>query len=280
MKKNLSVIISAVLAVGSIIPMNVHAYDYRCMGDSNGDNIVDGKDASNVLTMYSKMSVGNYSISSDLKQKCDVNCDNIIDGKDASEILSYYSCTSVGQNTVPDTYYMKNMLKNSNFQALLQAAENLYDMTCRKALSYETGSIFKTDYKDTLKSGNSTYLRVTDPKIKTMEDVYNDYHSLFATDAYLSDGTNGKYLCYVSAPDGSVYALGGGRGGNIAYQYSKITAIKSITANSVTFNVLSHYDNTGLPGINTPQIIDRNENFTFEMQNDGTLKVTEFTLPY
>jgi hypothetical protein len=64
----------------------------------------------------------------------------------------------------------------------------------------------------------------------------------------------------------------------LTYKYSKITAIKSMTANSVTFNVLSHYDSQEFD--NTGYSEDKNANFTLQIQNDGTLKVTEFTLPY
>lgn len=279
MKKKLAAIISAALAVGCILPMNVQADDYepyRCMGDSNGDKIVDGKDASNVLTIYSKSSVGNYSISASQKQKCDVNCDGIVDGKDASEILSYYSFASVGKNTVPDTYYMKNMLKNGSSQSLIQIAENLFTMTCMKAISYESNSVFQTG-TGTLKSGIYTYNRITDPNIKTLDDVYNDYYSLFATNTFLNDGTNDRPVGFVSSPNGGVYALVGGRGGMLSYQSSKITGIKSITANSVTFNVMSHYDDSFIGGTYNE---DKNANFTLQLQNDGTLKVTEFTLPY
>ena len=66
------------------------------LGDFSGDGIIDGRDASDVLTFYAKNSVGDAVITADQLAVGDVNKDNILDGRDASNILSYYAKTSTG----------------------------------------------------------------------------------------------------------------------------------------------------------------------------------------
>lgn len=56
------------------------------VGDINGDEIIDGRDASLLL-----IDIKNNNI------KGDVNCDGNLDGRDASFVLYYYSMSSVNQ---------------------------------------------------------------------------------------------------------------------------------------------------------------------------------------
>ena len=274
MKKIIALMLSAAIAMGGVISANVCADEYepyRCMGDSNGDKIVDGKDASDVLTMYSKSSVGKTAIASTLKQKCDVNCDGIIDGKDATDILSYYSFTSVGGNAQPDTYYMKNMLKNGDKTALINAAENLYDLAAFVANGYSMGTRFSLSNTEYIEKGGNHYNLVTDPKIKSMDDVYADCYSLFAEKSEIKIGDTRQSIGilnhYVQGDNGKVYSLIGNRGS--FFEQYEITGVKSITSNSVTFNVVCSY----LWGT-------INDDFTLKIQSDGTLKITEFRIPY
>ena len=281
MKKIMAAMLAAAIITGGVIPANVSADEYEpylCMGDTNGDKVIDGRDATDVLTFYAMSSVGNGFITQTQKMRIDVNCDSVVDGKDATDILSYYSFRSIGGVTQPDNYYMKNMLESGDKTALMKAAENLYDMACVSAISYQTNSRFTISAKKAMDEGGYTYYMVDDPRVKSIKDVYNDYHSIFATNIYFNDGTNGSPKGYISGASGAVYALMGGRGSNIAHKYSKITGIVSLTKDSITFNVLSHYDMQGID--NSGYSENKNDNFTLKIQPDGTLKVTEFTLPY
>ena len=66
-------------------------------GDVTGDGIIDGRDATDVLTEYAKTSTGQDSkYSEEQKKAADVNNDDILDGRDATAILTYYAKTSTG----------------------------------------------------------------------------------------------------------------------------------------------------------------------------------------
>ncbi len=81
------------------------------LGDVNGDKIIDGRDATDILTDYAKSSTGQDSkYNEEQKTAADVNKDNIIDGRDASAILSYYAKTSVGEKITLEEYI--DSLKN------------------------------------------------------------------------------------------------------------------------------------------------------------------------
>jgi len=67
------------------------------LGDVNEDNIIDGRNATDVLTEYAKTSTGQDSkYTEEQKKAADVNNDGIIDGRDATAILTYYAKTSTG----------------------------------------------------------------------------------------------------------------------------------------------------------------------------------------
>lgn len=66
------------------------------VGDFTGDGIIDGRDASDVLTLYAKSSADGSAITQAELKKADVNIDGILDGRDASTILSFYAKTSTG----------------------------------------------------------------------------------------------------------------------------------------------------------------------------------------
>lgn len=68
------------------------------LGDVTSDRIIDGRDATDVLTEYAKTSTGQASKYTEEQSKAaDVNKDGIIDGRDATAILTYYAKTSVGE---------------------------------------------------------------------------------------------------------------------------------------------------------------------------------------
>lgn len=66
------------------------------LGDTDGNSVVDGRDASLILTEYARTSVGKSGTFTDMQNKAaDVDENTIVDGRDASWILSYYAYISV-----------------------------------------------------------------------------------------------------------------------------------------------------------------------------------------
>ena len=65
------------------------------LGDTNGDYIIDARDASDILSTYAKLSTEKGLIlNDDEKQRMDANKDDKIDAIDASLVLSYYAYLS------------------------------------------------------------------------------------------------------------------------------------------------------------------------------------------
>ncbi|MCR5112087.1 MAG: hypothetical protein K6B38_14495 [Ruminococcus sp.] len=276
MKKIIAAMLATAIITGGVIPANVSADEYEpylCMGDTNGDKVIDGRDATDVLTFYAMSSVGNGFITQTQKMRIDVNCDSVVDGKDATDILSYYSFRSIGGVTQPDNYYMKNMLESGDTDSIKKAALNMYSLTTEYVREMSGYTRYNTNSKDTIIYNGNAYLRIADPRINNIDDIYAEYNSIFTDDSviYYTNSTTPVDLLegYFVSDDGVVYSHIGGRGDAIGYKYSQLTEIKSMTSDSVTFNVCSFYSYDR-----------RNANFTLKIQPDGTLKVTEFTLPY
>ena len=68
-------------------------------GDADGNGVVDGNDASYVLSCYSLMSVNSSGFSMPPVQSAaaDINGDCVTDGNDASGLLAYYAVVSSGK---------------------------------------------------------------------------------------------------------------------------------------------------------------------------------------
>ena len=74
-------------------------------GDVTNDNVIDGRDATAVLTYYAQTSTGQSgSFNEYQKQAAEVNDDNVIDGRDATLLLTYYAYTSTGHSMTLDEY--------------------------------------------------------------------------------------------------------------------------------------------------------------------------------
>lgn len=81
------------------------------LGDANLDGIVDGRDATLVLTEYAKISVSGgdaFASSPRSKTVADVDENGIIDGRDATSILTYYAYLSVDGNPQVDMKTWRN----------------------------------------------------------------------------------------------------------------------------------------------------------------------------
>ncbi len=67
------------------------------LGDTSGDQMVDAKDASEILAEYSRLSTNKEAyFSGSRAEAADVNKDGRIDSSDASDVLMYYSYVSTG----------------------------------------------------------------------------------------------------------------------------------------------------------------------------------------
>lgn len=74
-------------------------------GDVTGDSIIDGRDASSILTYYAQMSTEQIGSFNEYQiQAADVNGDDIIDARDASLVLTFYAYTSTGHSMTLDEY--------------------------------------------------------------------------------------------------------------------------------------------------------------------------------
>lgn len=78
------------------------------LGDADSNGIIDGRDATVVLTEYAKTSTGSAPTFTAAQTKAaDVNLDGIIDGRDASILLAYYAKISTSQPVSLDDYAIK-----------------------------------------------------------------------------------------------------------------------------------------------------------------------------
>ena len=88
-KKTLAVVFSAFMSIGA----GGQGY---VLGDVDGNGVIDGTDASLVLSVYAETSVGTDSRLTDSQTlAADADENHIVDGSDASWILSYYAYISV-----------------------------------------------------------------------------------------------------------------------------------------------------------------------------------------
>lgn len=77
-------------------------------GDVTKDDVIDGRDATAILTHYAKTSTGQKGdLSEEQIEAAEVNKDGIVDGKDATIVLSYYAYTSSGNSITLDEYIKK-----------------------------------------------------------------------------------------------------------------------------------------------------------------------------
>ena len=75
------------------------------IGDANQDNVIDGRDATAVLTEYAAVSAGKAASFTEDQKKCaDVNTDSTIDARDATGILTFYALQSSGSKITIEKY--------------------------------------------------------------------------------------------------------------------------------------------------------------------------------
>uniref|UniRef100_A0A9X9ZA79 Dockerin from ScaH n=1 Tax=Ruminococcus flavefaciens FD-1 TaxID=641112 RepID=A0A9X9ZA79_RUMFL len=78
---------------------------YR-LGDVDFNGIIDGRDATAVLTEYARISTGKPAeFVGNTALAADVNKDNMIDAADATHILTYYAISSTRDDITSDDYF-------------------------------------------------------------------------------------------------------------------------------------------------------------------------------
>ena len=75
------------------------------VGDTNGDNITDANDASEILSLYAMLSTGNGDVSDKAKTAGDVNRDGLLDSADASLILEFYAAASTSSDITAEKFF-------------------------------------------------------------------------------------------------------------------------------------------------------------------------------
>ncbi len=99
MKKRIAAAMCVLLtAASALMSSTINAgAEGNTLGDITGDKVIDGRDATAVLTEYASQSAGKAKSFTDAQMKAaDVNADGIVDGRDATIILTYYAKTSSG----------------------------------------------------------------------------------------------------------------------------------------------------------------------------------------
>ena len=74
------------------------------LGDFSGDGVIDGRDATDILTLYAKSSAGGNTATAEEMNKGDVTKDGVLDGRDATAVLTYYAKTSAGEKLTFDEF--------------------------------------------------------------------------------------------------------------------------------------------------------------------------------
>ena len=98
------------------------------LGDINGDEKVDAKDASEILVYYSKMSTGSGATITEKQLKAgNINGDALIDAKDASLILSYYSYISTHEAVSVYDFVNGNIPTSPLVDSATQIGDTIFD---------------------------------------------------------------------------------------------------------------------------------------------------------
>lgn len=154
---------------------------------------------------------------------------------------------------------------------LLTAGQIMFDSACKTNWNYHVGCPYDLDYQTYTENelGWQFYL-ITDPRINSFADIENDYFKVFSS-AVGSD-LNELYL----EKDGKVYAMDGGRGSDIFYDKSVVSAVKQRSGNEIVFTVDNYF--SGNDYGDSPYV--EKEDFSVIVSDDGSWRAGTFKLPY
>lgn len=131
---------------------------------------------------------------------------------------------------------MEIPVEEQNDDILIAAAQKLYNSACETQWKFLYEPPYDLDYTETVENEFGwEFYRIKTGGIKTFADVENDYHRVF------SDRYPNTLSETYREENGSVYAFTGGRGSDLYYSDSMITAIESRKADEIFFTVESLY---------------------------------------
>lgn len=154
---------------------------------------------------------------------------------------------------------------------ILETASRLYHSACETEWNFTVGSPFALDTGVSVKNDIGwQFFLVTEDGISSMDDVYREYHRVFAEE--YDDHLDELFL----EENGRVYCLNGARGSDIFYSGSEITSVREESDDKIIMTVTDSYDGNDFG--EEPYSVDRD--FVI-VKNDGDgWRVSEFTLPY
>lgn len=157
-------------------------------------------------------------------------------------------------------------------EELIAAGQELFKSACDVNWKFHVGCPYTLDYESVAENsmGWQFYL-ITDEGINSLADVEADYHKVFS-DAYPNDLSE-----IFMEHDGRLYALDGGRGGNVYYIDSVITEVQQRLDNEIIFNVENRYSGDDYTGEGE---YTENAEFSAVIDENGTWRAGLFTLPY
>lgn len=154
-----------------------------------------------------------------------------------------------------------------------KVAQALYDAACSRIFGmfcstyYETSSDYIMDETEWIQ-----FFRVTDSRVKTVEDVKADFLALFTEDFYeiYQTDIDNKFRMI----DGNLYCALGERGSDITYIDTELTLTSNRNGVAI-FTAVSHYASE-----ETDEVYpDETAEFIL-VQEDGVWRVDKFTLPF
>lgn len=154
---------------------------------------------------------------------------------------------------------------------ILETASRLYQSACETEWNFTVGSPFAIDTGVSVKNDiNWQFFLVTEDGVCSMDDVYREYHKIFAEE--YDDHLNELFL----EENGRVYCLNGARGSDVFYSGSEITEVREKSDDKIVMTVTDFYDGTDIG--EEPYSIDRD--FVIVKHAGDGWRVSEFTLPY
>lgn len=199
------------------------------LGDVNGDNIIDGRDATDVLTEYAKTSTGQTAtFNSSQQEVADVNKDNVVDGRDATTILTYYAYTSIGNNISISDFV------NNDSGTTITTATTTTTSTTTRTTTTTTRTTTTTIPKPTISASVSQKTVYTGQGIELYLNTSGNY-SYYKYDAYYTgEGQTDSYWKSGTVYSSPEYLLGGSTLQSVLF---KITPYNSSGVAGTTINI-------------------------------------------
>lgn len=160
-----------------------------------------------------------------------------------------------------------------NDNELIGLAQSLYEVAEEMVWKYFYDTPYPLDYDNSIQDDHGNiYYMIDDENITSMEDIENDWLTIFSNKYHEMDFGN-RFL----EQNNRVYVNDAPRNSSIYYDYTEITEVtsKSNDGKEVFFKAVSHYID---PYNNTPMDDQVNE-FSIVLEDDS-YHVGKFTSPY